>query len=330
MTFYIILALSAFLISLIGTRLTILTLRRRTLPRIESLREPPVIPTPTGGGIAVFFALIICLAVADIHYGIVLALFLLAAISLLNTLIPVPSLIRLLVQVMAVVAGLSTLDTPTFGGALPVELDRIITGALWLIFTNVYSSMDGIDGMAATGMISIGIGICLITAIQGAFPDALSAYSLITVAAGCGFIWWNWQPAKIYLGKVGSLPVGFLLGYLLLLCVFAGYPYVAIILPGYYLADGLITLGKRLRKKSTIWKGPPEYYYRQAVRNGRRHEMVVRSIFGINILLFFLAARSAVEPAIAAFDISMAYLIVFILLGFFAHTSPHPHHDSPG
>ncbi len=111
MTFYIILALSAFLISLLGTRLTILALRKRTiLIDRPNLRSNHKAPTPRGGGIAVVITLIICLMVADIGYGIMLAMLLLAAVSLLDDIIGVPQPVRLLVQVMAVLIPLSAMS----------------------------------------------------------------------------------------------------------------------------------------------------------------------------------------------------------------------------
>ncbi len=156
--------------------------------------------------------------------------------------------------------------------------------------------MDGIDGISATEMIGIGIGLCLLAVIDGTFPNPLSVYGLIVAAAGCGFLWWNWHPAKITLGEAGSIPIGFLTGYLLLLAATSGYAYPAAILPAYYLADGTITLFKRLYQGKKIWQAHSEHYYQRAVRNGRRHDAVARYVFGINLLLILLATLSALDP----------------------------------
>jgi len=110
MTFYIVLALSSFLISLLGTRLTILAVRKRVMPiDPASLRPNYKKPTPTGGGIAVVMGLIICLLVDDIDYGIILSMFLLAALSLLDDLIEIPLLVRLLVQLLSVLIAINVL-----------------------------------------------------------------------------------------------------------------------------------------------------------------------------------------------------------------------------
>ncbi len=323
MTFYIVLALSVFLLSLIGTRLTIQALRKRpALPNLRGFPAPPV-----RGGIALVFVLVIGLLVADIHYGVVLAILLLAAVSLLHDLIGVPPLVRLLVQVLAVSLPLSFLAEPVFGGALPVWLDRVAAIGLWIWFINLFNAMDGIDGLAAGEMICISGGLVLLASLLGAFPSPLSSYSMVAATAGCGFFWWSRYPAKVALGEAGNVPIGFLMGYLLLLAILAGYGYAAAILPAYYLADSTVTLIRQAWRGNNIFRARTEHYYQQAVRRGRHQGAVVRYILGINLLLILLATLSVLDPEIAIFNLAIAYMAVFMLLGFFAHTDPHPHHE---
>lgn len=325
MTFYIVLALSSFLISLLGTRLMILGLRKRTvLLDIPNLRSNHAKPVPKGGGIAVVMALVICLLGADLRYDIVLSLLLLAAVSLLDDLIGVPVLVRLAVQIVAVALPLSAVPTPIFADFLPSWLDKGIAAVLWLWFINLFNFMDGIDGISATEMICIGVGLSVPAIFAGTFPDTLSVHGLIVAAAACGFLWWNWHPARIFLGDVGSVPIGFLLGYLLFTAVGQGYGYAAFILPAYYLSDGTLTLAKRLWRRQKIWVAHSEHYYQQAVRNGLSHEATVRRIFGVNLLLVLLATLSTFDKDIAVFYTALAYLTVFMLLGFFAHYRPSP------
>jgi len=320
MTFYIILTLSTFMISLLGTRLTILALRKRTfMLDIPNMRSNHKVPIPKGGGIAVVFSLIICLMVADISYGIILSMLLLAAVSLLDDLIDVHPVIRLLVQFIAVSIPLALLQVPVFDGLLPMWLDKIVTGLLWVWFINLFNFMDGIDGITPTEIICVSLGFCLISVFTETFPDPLSTYSLLVYAAGCGFLWWNWHPAKIFMGDVGSIPMGFLIGYLLLLAALSGYGYAALILPAYYLSDSTITLLRRLIAGKKIWVAHSEHYYQKAVRKGMRHDRVVKFIFGVNLLLILLAVIATLNPDIAIFELAMAYMSVFMVLGFFAH-----------
>jgi UDP-N-acetylmuramyl pentapeptide phosphotransferase/UDP-N-acetylglucosamine-1-phosphate transferase len=324
MTFQIILSLCAFVMALLGTRLFIMALRKRPLPPEIAHLRGQIRHVPRGGGIVLAFVLIICLMVADIGYGIVLSLLLLTAISLLDSMIEVPLPVRLLVQVMAITVPLSLLDQLLFGGMLPPSLDKTITGLLWLAFINSFKSMDHIDGLAATQMICIGGGLALLTAMADIFSSELYNYGLIVAAAGAGFLWWNWPPAKIRLNDAGSVPVGFLIGYLLLLASMQGYAYAALILSAYCLSDGILTQFRRLFKG----RSHEAYYYQKALHNGRHEDNIVRYVFGIHILLIFLAIRSVIEPDIAVFHLSMAYFTVFILLGWLAHTHPHTPHET--
>ncbi len=321
MTFYIIQAFSAFLLSLLGTRLFILAQRERARlflnPELKGLSRPA---TPRDGGLALVFAVIIGFMLGDVSYGIVMATFLLTAIAMLSGLIPVPGWVRLLVQVIAVAIPLSLMPAPLFGGAIPPLLDTIFTGALWIGFINLFNNMDGIDGISVTETVCIGIGLCFITAMANAFPSPLFSYGMVLASAGVGFLWWNKHPAKILLNIVGTMPLGFIIGYLLLLTAQAGYHYAAAILPAYYLSDFLITHGRRLVSKDKPVKG---YYFRRAVANGRSQNAVTRYILAINILLIYLASRTVVEPDIAIYHLMSAYLTVFMLLGFFANTSRH-------
>jgi len=305
----------------------LLALRKRTvLIDLPNLRSNHKQPTPKGGGIAVVFALIICLLIADIHYSIVLSILLLAAVSLMDDLIQVPPFVRLLVQVLAVSIPLTTM-APLFGGMFPKWLDHAIVGALWIWFINLFNFMDGIDGISGVEMCCIGIGLCLISVFLGTFPNSFAAYSLILASAGFGFLWWNWHPAKIFLGDVGSVPIGFITGYLLLLAAKSGYVGAAFILPAYYLADSTLTLIQRIGHGKKIWVAHSEHYYQKAVRRGRRHSTVARYICGVNLLLMLLAVLSVLDRDLEGLYVALAYLAVFLLLGFFAHTGPNPHHD---
>jgi UDP-N-acetylmuramyl pentapeptide phosphotransferase/UDP-N-acetylglucosamine-1-phosphate transferase len=329
MTFYSLLALSAFMLTLLGTRLTIITFRKRVLPIDPlSLRADYKKPPMNGGGLSVVMSLIICLLVADISYAIILAMFLLTAMALLDDLIRIPLPIRLLIQLLCVLIAINVVGKPVFGGHLPPWLDTSITAALWVWFINVFYIMDGIDGMSPMEMVSIAMGACLLAALTGRdFPDPLMVYSLIIVAAGCGFLWWNWHPAKILMNAVGAVPIGFLMGYLLLLAASSGYAYAAMILPAYYLSDATITTVRHFCHRRRLFARHNDYYYLRAIRSGRRQDAVVRYIFGINFLLIFQAVYSVIDPDLSIFYVALAYASVFMMLGFFAHTAHDPDYE---
>jgi len=326
MIFYLVLSFSAFFLSLLGTRVAILAARKRA-GGTEPLANPRK-SIPNGGGIALVMTLIICLLIADIHYGIVLSLFLLAAISLLGDIIEIPVLVRIMVQILAVLIAVSFLPLPLFGDTFPLWADKIVTVALWVWFINIFNLMDGIDGITAMEVICIATGFSLIIALNGIFPDPLSVYSLILMSAGCGFFWWNWYPAKILLGEVGSAPIGFLVGYMLFIAIASGYAYPALILPAYYLSDATATFIRRSFHGKIDWESHHEHYYQMAVRAGRRHDTVVRYIFGLNFLLILLATFSVLNREFAPIYLATSYMATFMVLGFFAYTPHNPRHAS--
>jgi len=319
MFYYSAVALAAFMMSLLGTRLTILALRRKhAFLDVPNARSNHIAPTPRGGGIAVVFTLVMGLLLMDVGYSIVLAMLLLAAISFIDDLIRVPPALRLVAQAVAVWIAMTGMEGLLFNGLLSVADDKIITMLLWIWFINLFNFMDGIDGISGSEMICVGIGLCLLTVITNAFPSTLAEYALVAVAAGFGFLWWNWHPAKIFLGDVGSIPIGFLLAYLLLLAAKDGYVYAAMILPAYYLADGTITLVRRTWRGEKPWKAHSEHFYQKAVRNGRSHDGVVRLIIGVNMLLVLCAVTATLEPKVAPVALLTAYAAVFLLLRYFA------------
>lgn len=311
MTFHIALGLVAFVIALLGTRLTILGRRRGVAPDIPSLlagRPAPV----ANGGIALSFALIICLVIAEIRYGMLLSLLMLTAVALLHGMIGIPRSIRLIVQALAVAVPLSVMSHALFP-FLPRGMDLALTGALWIAFIQLFSSLDALEGIAASQAAGIGGGMVLLAVMSGLFPNTLSTYGLIIACGVAGFLWWNRPPARILMGESGTVPLGFLLGYLLLLAAQSGQGHAAAILPAYALAEGGITWLARLKNPRR------EFYYARAVRRGMKPASVMRYVIGVCLLLVFLAIRTSLEPEIADVYLAVAYLAVFLLMGYFAH-----------
>ncbi len=329
--YYIFISMGAFLFSLLGTRLMILALRRNPLfIDRPNQRSNHTAPTPRGGGVAVVFSLIVFLLAADASYWLIIGLALIATVSLLDDMITLSPITRLLVQLFCVLIVQEDAQFVLFGDLIPAWLDYLLVVGCWVWFINLFNFMDGIDGIAAAEVISIGIGICLITAATGMFGNQLSIFALLMVAAGSGFLWWNWHPAKIFLGDVGSISLGLLLGYLLFSSMQGGtiikdmrYVYPALILPAYYLTDSTLTLLKRLWRGEKIWQAHSQHYYQRAVRNGRSHRLVVENILGVNILLICLTVFTLIMPELALFDLFVAYAMVGALMHNFTRPPRH-------
>ncbi len=320
MTFTLYLTFAAFFISLAGTRLLILAFRNNPLlldrPNARSNHKNP---TPRGGGLAVIFAILIPMMIADVPIYIAISILLLAAIALLDDLLGVPVFIRFAVQIIAVSIPLAFVPDHLLSPLIPPLLEKIMLGIAWVWMINLFNFMDGIDGISAAELTSVGLGATFIMVFINLFPSSIANYGMIVAASACGFWWWNKHPARIFLGDVGSIPLGFILGYLLLTLLLQGYWVAAMILPAYYVSDSSVTLFKRLYRKQKIWQAHSEHYYQKAARKGWKHNIIVRYIVGLNMLLGFLAVYSTLTPELDILFIGLAYMATFMLMGFFAH-----------
>ncbi len=131
-------------------------------------------------------------------------------------------------------------------------------------------------------------------------------------ATASGFLWWNWPPARIALGRVGSQAFGFVVGYALLSLITLGYLPSALILASYFLMESLLTNLKSLVKD---WGG--EHYYLLAARSHTPHHHIIRHVFGVNVLLIALAVFAALYPERALYTLFAAAFAVGIVLLFF-------------
>ena len=142
------------------------------------------------------------------------------------------------------------------------------------------------------------------------------------LGAALGFLVWNWAPARVFLGDVGSAPLGYLTGYLLIGLAAAGRWRIALILPLYFLADATITLGRRLLRGERVWQAHREHYYQQAVRRGLGHAAVVKRVVLADLLL--IACGWAAENGLGPPALAAAAVIVLALLTALARGGPPP------
>ncbi|MHB1219284.1 MAG: MraY family glycosyltransferase [Alphaproteobacteria bacterium] len=300
------------------TRAVLVVLVRRAILDRPNERSSHDTPTPRGGGIAVIAVLIPAWVAAALVSGahvpwlVLGAALLLAAASWRDDVKSLGILWRLGAQILAVAAGLASLDGPVFHGILPDGLDMLAAGFLWLWFVNLYNFMDGIDGIAAVETASIGGGVALVALGAATGPAGAAAWGIALAAAALGFLPWNWQRAKLFLGDVGSVPLGYLAGWLLLSLAAAGAWKAALILPLYYLADATITLLRRLRRGEKIWRAHREHYYQRAVQGGMSHAAVVKAILAGNLALAGLALGA--ETGLGPLALVMAATVAAILL----------------
>ncbi len=227
-------------------------------------------------------------------WQVIAAAALLAGVSWVDDLRGLPAALRFAAQAAAVALGLSGFAGAgwVFQGLLPPIVDRAAAALLWLWFINLFNFMDGIDGISGVEASSVGIGLALVALLAGLAPE-LVALPLLLAAATLGFLVWNWPPARLFLGDVGSVPLGFLLGWLLLLAAAQGQWAAALIAPLYYLADATVTLIKRGLRRAKVWQAHREHAYQRAVLGGLSHRAVTCRVLACNSVLVACALAAA-------------------------------------
>jgi UDP-N-acetylmuramyl pentapeptide phosphotransferase/UDP-N-acetylglucosamine-1-phosphate transferase len=304
-------------------------LKRYALAK-PNARSSHCTPTPQGGGIAVIAATLgaVAVALAIFSRGALLDLSLpkvLAAVLIMTCLgafddiRPLPAGLRLILQAMVIAGVIYTLpDQLRVVPQLPWWLERLLLliGGLW--FVNLVNFMDGIDWMTVAEVIPITATLTVL-GTAGALPFYGTVLALALGGAMIGFAYFNRPTAKIFLGDVGSLPTGLMIGWLLLLVAGTGHLVAAVVMPLYYLADATITLFRRLVRCEPFWEGHRTHFYQRATDKGFTTMAVVARVFAVNIGLGILAVISVIVPGrpseIAALSVG-AVLVAWLLVTF--------------
>ncbi|MEQ8246953.1 MAG: hypothetical protein RID42_04660 [Alphaproteobacteria bacterium] len=342
----IVAAATAFLATLFGTGALIRALRARAILDYPNDRSSHAVPTPVGGGLVVItvvaVAWTIVWALSALHHGasftypvpLVVGLSLvLAVVSWHDDRRPLSPVLRLSIQAIAVLIGIAALAAHgrIFQGVVPYGLDVALTAWIWLWMVNLTNFMDGIDGITGVEGASIGIGVTLLAPMAAAAglalgtlpPGNFALYGLIVAAALAGFTWWNWQPARIFLGDVGAVPLGFLLGWMLLEVAGAGLWAAALLLPMYYLMDATLTLLRRLVRREALMRAHRSHFYQRAARRLGAHAPVSRIVLILNVVLIGLAYTSAHQPDIQGVLLAVGVILTAAVLWYFArNTAP--------
>ena len=282
-------------------------LARYALAR-PNARSSHKIPTPQGGGIAVVAAtlagVVAGATLASIASGMLLALWplaaavvLLAAVGAGDDILHIPVGPRLILQFVAVGLVLAALpDDARVMPQLPWWLERaaLLIGGVYVV--NLVNFMDGIDWMTVAEVVPVTAGLCGLFWL-GASPlrDAVIAAALLGAVAG--FAPFNRPVAKLFLGDVGSLPIGLLMFWLLLQLATRGHVAAALLLPLYYLADATVTLGRRFAKGENVLQAHRSHFYQRATDLGFSVGQVVARVFAVNLVLAALAIVSVSDSS---------------------------------
>lgn len=299
--------------ALTGLVLRVQDARHHARPNERSMH---VRPTPVGGGLAIIAAAAILWPWFSAPLGerelLLLAGFLaLAAMSWIDDLRPLWPVTRFAMQAVAVAICIihMPVDQRVFPQvALPLERAALAIGWLW--FINLYNFMDGIDGLAGTEAVAVTLGYVAVAAVASLKLN-LAPLAIVIAGASVGYLMWNWHPARIFMGDVGSIPLGFVLGWLMIDLGTHGLLIAALALPLYFIADATITLARRLAAGARPWQAHRTHFYQRAVLGGITHADVVRRVIAADTVLLLAAVLSVARPWTA---LALAALAVATLL----------------
>jgi Fuc2NAc and GlcNAc transferase len=293
------------------------------VPNARSSHERP---TPRGGGAAIVLVTsvaVLALMLADrLDGGLAIALLggglLIAGLGFLDDRYSLPASVRLATHIAAAVTALIALDGLPAVAFGPWQMSPgwigLVLGTMAIVWAlNLFNFMDGIDGLAASEA-------AFITAAAGLFAVARDGLgggplaALVLAAACVGFLCWNWPPARIFMGDVGSGYIGYVVAILAIgeLRHDAAGLWTWLILGGVFFADATLTLGRRLLRQESLHTAHRSHAYQHLARRWRSHRRVTLVVLAINLAWLLPAAWLAQRyPQYAAVTAAGALLPLF-------------------
>lgn len=303
---------TAFLLTYMGVEQFRRWSQRRNVLDVPNERSSHIKPTPRGGGLIIVVisltAYTILLIVSNelISWGYLIGAVMISLISWLDDLYKIPSVWRFLVHTAAAVVLIfnqgfwNEIHLPIFG-IVETGIAGVLVTLLWIVWlTNAYNFMDGIDGIAALQAVTSGIGWCIIGKMIGS--DTAAVYAGVLAFSSLGFLIHNWQPARVFMGDVGSAFLGYTFAAFPL--IFRSYepeksgispiiPLIALLIVWLFIFDTVYTFVIRLLKKQKVWNAHREHIYQKLIIAGYSHRFVagmygLLSALATAIVIFWL------------------------------------------
>lgn len=306
-------------------------LRRYALARsvidVPNARSSHTVPTPRGGGVAIVLTFLLAM-VGLMPSGIeqistLLALggggALIAVIGFMDDHGHIAARWRLLGHFVAAawmlgwLGGLPPLTM--FGWTLDMGWLGGLLAAVYLVWLlNLYNFMDGIDGIASVEAITACLGAAWLYWLAGLGGTAV--LPLLLAAAVAGFLYWNFPPAKIFMGDAGSGFIGIVLGGLSLQAAWVSPPmfWCWLILLGVFIVDATYTLVRRLLRGDKVYEAHRSHAYQFASRAYGKHLPVTVAVAALNVCwllpIAYCVARLGLDGALG---VLLAYIPLIVL-----------------
>ncbi len=275
---------------------------------IPNDRSLHAVPTPRIGGLGLMAGILSAWALLfpNLTWWLMTPLIGLSLVSLVDDMYNLPVWKRLLAQ-LAAAAML------VFGSGMLAQQGVVAAVAALLLtawMTNLYNFMDGSDGLAG-GMALFGFA-AFGAAAWLAHNDALAVMNFSISAAALGFLYYNFPPAKVFMGDAGSIPLGFLAAAMGLLgwqqgCWNAWFP-LLVFSP--FIADASVTLAKRTLRGVKITEAHREHYYQRAIQMGWSHRKLA-------MVEYFLMLAVGVS-GLLAINQAFPWLVLLVWSGIYA------------
>lgn len=324
----LVLVLMCFVVSLLGTGLLRWHALKCGLLDMPNARSSHSMPTPRGGGAAIFlasqFGMTVLFATGQLDRDLFFALagggLAVSVVGYIDDRRHLSAGLRLLVHVAAAVWAVVWI-----GGIPPLQIaDHVVTlgstgfvlGVLAIVWTlNLFNFMDGIDGIAAAEAALVAVSGAVLAVIAGV-SGSVSAACLVFGAACSGFLLWNWPPAKIFMGDVGSGYLGYVIAVLSLASgrESAVMPFGWLILGGVFFMDATVTVVRRTIRGERVYEAHRTHAYQWLARRWGSHQRVTLVIAAINLFWLFPCALLATMYPRHALGILLLALISLLIL----------------
>lgn len=309
--------------------------RLRRITDVPTERSSHTIPTPRGGGIGFVFITVIAFTIYFVWEGLLtcptfiamlLAISAIACLGWFDDRNDLSQKVRLSVQLLAALGvilfidGLDTFFLP-YVSYIPLGFTGTFFGLLWITgVTNIYNFMDGVDGIASVQALSASFGWMIFSFIWN--EPILLTVNLFIFVAVLSFLVYNWSPARIFMGDVGSVYLGFLFGIMPFLAgalsdeLTVGMTiWIGALVLWPFLFDGTFTLFRRLRNGENLFEAHRTHLYQRLNIIGWSHSKISTlylafSLITTLIALFYIHEGDTIRLLLLILLLALSFIYV--------------------
>jgi UDP-N-acetylmuramyl pentapeptide phosphotransferase/UDP-N-acetylglucosamine-1-phosphate transferase len=328
-------AMLVFVISAVIVDLVIIMATRYRLVDLPNRRSAHALPTARGGGVAIVITMAAAATAAAFRWpsmsgpimlGALIPSLVIGFVGVLDDMQPLRATLRLVIHIGVALAitwmlgPVESIALPGYGEIALGEAGWPLT-VIWIVgLTNAFNFMDGIDGMAAFGAVVVGLVIAMIGLAMWA-PPSMVLGAFVAAAAG-GFLVFNWQPARVFMGDVGSAFLGTFFAVMPLL--FPSHMRAAVFIPiamalWPYIYDPFMSVLRRIWNGQDPLQPHREFLFHRLVRSGVPHARVTL-LYGALALLGGIAGLAMLvgpvpEPARCGLPLIVVLMAALLTAG---------------